>query len=321
MKGQDAEVNYKTTSQPHESRMKTKLAVPLAKAASTLTPNKSEHIKIGIGVLIIGMLISANSTAYAAVLDFEHINGPVPVEGMAISNQFQPYYGITFEKSNGQYPSLAKVGLPNAAFTRDSGASDKMAPADAATVGQFFLTVSPDGSGGAASDFITLIFDAAVSNVSGLVLDLDGSESVFIRAYTNINGAGTFTSVTIASGDPGTGDGIATHWQISHLTKDIQRVELHGQGWKVGWDLLSSDYIPTNAPTPQIGIRMYPGIIIQGVVGRPYRIDYANSLDITPGSTNWHPMATNFLPVTPYLFIDTNSASSPERFYRTLLLP
>ena len=51
------------------------------------------------------------------VVDFEHIPGlGLPVDGMAISNQFLADFGITFSFEGGGYPVLAKVGPPITAF-------------------------------------------------------------------------------------------------------------------------------------------------------------------------------------------------------------
>ena len=35
----------------------------------------------------------------SAVINFEQINGTIPFEGMAISNQFQAHYGISFRRA------------------------------------------------------------------------------------------------------------------------------------------------------------------------------------------------------------------------------
>ena len=54
--------------------------------------------------------------AHGAVLDFETLNGALPVEGNAISNQFEPYYGLTFRRADGGHPVFAKKGAPQTAF-------------------------------------------------------------------------------------------------------------------------------------------------------------------------------------------------------------
>jgi len=55
------------------------------------------------------------------------------------------------------------------------------------------------------------------SGASGVILDIDYLESFEIIAYFNklVGGIGTET-ITINSGDPGTGNGMATVWSFDH---------------------------------------------------------------------------------------------------------
>src|SRR5687768_1500306 len=82
--------------------------------------------------------------ATAATIDFETINGAIPFEGMLISNQFQPYYGITFRRAGGAaipWPIIARLDSPQTAFDRDGGnADDTPVTTNATIAGQFFLT-------------------------------------------------------------------------------------------------------------------------------------------------------------------------------------
>jgi hypothetical protein len=59
----------------------------------------------------------------------------------------------------------------------------------------------------------------------------------------------------------------------------------------------------------------YPGLKINGVPGRTYQIERADSL------SNWSTAAILSLPTTPYLWLDVNSTNRTRQFYRAILLP
>ena len=63
-------------------------------------------------------------------------------------------------------------------------------------------------------------------------------------------------------------------------------------------------------------INLYAGIWISGLAGATYEIDYRTSL----ASGTWSNLTTLVLSNSPALFIDTNSPSYNQRFYRSLFL-
>jgi hypothetical protein len=253
----------------------------------------------------------------SAAIDFEQSIGVPPFEGMAISNQFEPFFGITFrlEKANGAdkgSPVVARVGYPQAAFIRDGGvASDTPKGIYAESIGTYFLSDSPAGD---SRDFkLILDFATPVSQASGYILDIDAGEQVNVAAYADSMSANALASTNYVAGGPGTGDGAATFWSFSRPTRDILRIEIDGNGANLGYDLFSSDYTPTNPLPASLGVRMYPGLSITGIVGRPYSIQYANRL----GSAGWVTLTNIFLPTSPYLFLDFTATNATQRFYRT----
>jgi len=68
----------------------------------------------------------------------------------------------------------------------------------------------------------------------------------------------------------------------------------------------------TNTPPAQI--------VLSGLVGRSYRIEYVDAL-LSAGSNSWQTLTTLQPPSTPYLFTDTTATNSSQRFYRGVLLP
>lgn len=259
------------------------------------------------------MCLLASPESRSAVIDFEEIVGVQPYEGMAISNQFSPFFGVSFrlEDANGTdrgWPIIAREGFPTVAFSRDGGASDKPVSTYQGIIGTHFL--------GAENNNRKLVIDYSgpVSQVSGYILDIDAGEFVTVTAYTNSTSASIVASTNFFAGGPGTGDGIATFWSLSRQARDIRRVEIDGSGAPIGFDLFSSDYSPTNMPSPLLVLQAYPGLRISGTVGMLYRIEYANR--ITP--TNWLTLTNIFLPRSPFLFFDASAAISTQRYYRAV---
>ncbi|PWU21135.1 MAG: hypothetical protein C5B50_02410 [Verrucomicrobia bacterium] len=71
------------------------------------------------------------------------------------------------------------------------------------------------------------------------------------------------------------------------------------------------------SPPTILGINMYAGLTVIGPVGSTNRIDYKNSFN----NPNWTVLTNIVLSASPYLFIDTTSAFSSQRFYRAVPLP
>jgi len=252
-------------------------------------------------------------TAFAATINFEKINEVVPFEGMSISNQFEPYYGITFRRSTNagsRPPAIARTGFPGLAFNR-SGAEDDTPVS--AIFGQYFLYDGGD-------ETLIMDFTGPVSQASGYIIDIDVREVVVVSAYADRTGTNALDFRIFNAGDPNTGDGVGTFWSFSRVTNDILRIEITRSG-PAGYDLISSNYTPPPARAATLGLRMYPALTILGDRGRPYRIEYADKLDRGLGSTNWHFLTTLFLQGSPYLFHDITTGPSAERYYRVVSVP
>ena len=89
---------------------------PSALGASNI--NLSHRHRMGSKVAArLTLLMLVAPCGHAGVIDFESINGATPVEGVAISNQFQANFGISFRRRTaGKFPVIAKFGPPMAAF-------------------------------------------------------------------------------------------------------------------------------------------------------------------------------------------------------------
>lgn len=66
-----------------------------------------------------------------------------------------------------------------------------------------------------------------------------------------------------------------------------------------------------------VGLNLYAGLSITGVVGRTYLVEYVTNAT----ETTWTPYATNTLTSQSWLFIDTNTRAHPKKFFRVRLQP
>lgn len=183
-------------------------------------------------------------------IDFEDIPNTNEIEGIKISDQYFDDFGITFELENGESPTLAEVGSPVTAFL--SAAGDDT-PIGTIEIGSFFLT--DDGLlSGLESSALIINFTDPISNADGVILDIDFTESFIIEAF-GINDELLFTTI-VEDGDTGTGDGLATYWEIgTDYCFEIYRLRLEGERTQAGEFGLGLD-----------NFRFFPTVKIEAVV-------------------------------------------------------
>lgn len=68
-------------------------------------------------------------------------------------------------------------------------------------------------------------------------------------------------------------------------------------------------------PPSNLSIATYPGVTINGTVGRTYQIQSS------PDMSTWKPAATVLLNSTPYLWFDQSGGGVAKKFYRAVMLP
>ena len=66
-----------------------------------------------------------------------------------------------------------------------------------------------------------------------------------------------------------------------------------------------------------VGIHLYAGLSITGVIGRTYTLEYATNLN----AMNWTFVASNTFTQPKWLFIDTNTPFDAGKFFRVRLEP
>jgi hypothetical protein len=160
-----------------------------------------------------------------ATIDFETIRGAIPEEGLTISDQFAASHAISFQLEGGGNPVLAEVGGSVSAFLGPPNDTTPDTPAENQNIGQYFLT--DDGALNTSSRNLIVLYDIPTAAASGMILDIDSSETFTIEAR-NASGD-VLQTITIDAGDPRTGDGIATLWSFDRADADIASLRFIGE--------------------------------------------------------------------------------------------
>ncbi len=181
---------------------------------------------IVLTVLNLGLAtLAPMSQAYAVPVDFETIPGGTPSEGLSINTQYLATEGIAFSLEGGGFPVLADVGGNQTAFAGPPNHTGSDNPVPGQGIGAFFLT--DDGVlSGLVSPPLIVSYNTPTSAASGVILDIDFNEAFTIEARdaTGI----VLQTITLAAGDPNTGDGIATSWSFDRGVSDVFSIRFVG---------------------------------------------------------------------------------------------
>jgi hypothetical protein len=176
----------------------------------------------------------------AMIIDFEWIPGfGSPWEGLVIDTQFLSTHGVTFSLDFGVAPVIADVGGSTTGFygPPNHTAGDK--PASGQNLGSYFLTDNGIVSGDPFAPPLIVTYDPPTAEASGEIIDIDHDEQFSIELRDEFDAV--METITIAAGDPGTGDGLATPWSFSHDDNDVHSIRFVGDrtdagGFGVGYD-------------------------------------------------------------------------------------
>jgi len=227
----------------------------------------------------------------------------------------------TIIASNGY--DLVANGLPNggAASMMQFTMPEVTAPPNTATVRAGASIINVYNTTGAQSFFVDAFDLEAVAAAGAPVIATQPS-----AATAAPGGTASFT-VGVSNST-----GVSYQWQfnnqnlanspghISGVTS--QTLTISGAGtndignYRVVVSNGSGSVYSQTAPLAITGINFFPVISISGNIGDTYRIDYATKL----APTDWIPLSTNKLTISPQLFIDSTSPGSNSRFYRSVFV-
>jgi hypothetical protein len=251
------------------------------------------------------------------VIDFETLpNGSLPTDGMAISNQFLATFGVSFAFTNGNFPHIAKAGVPLSAFYSPYG-DDTLSPGQ--NCGNFFLT--DNGTVGTPPPPLIISYSTPVSAATGVILDIDGPEAWDIQAR---NGLAILATIHLSTNSPNGSNACAAPWSFQRASNDITSIWIIYTGTRLNRVGLAFDnFSPANSIVPPAlsSLGMSNGVMSFNVAanfGQNCRVEYATSFP----PTNWLVLTNVFLTNTPsQQIVDFSATNSPRRFYRAVGLP
>lgn len=146
--------------------------------------------------LVLASLLSAGGQ----IIDFERLpDGSLPIDGMALSNQFLASYGVSFIFTNGTFPHIAKVGPPGTAFWGVNPSQGPDQPRAVQNVGAYFLTDDGSIGGGAQPVPLLISYTTPAAAASGAILDIDYTDAWRIEARNSQTQVVTTVNLTTSS--------------------------------------------------------------------------------------------------------------------------
>jgi len=273
------------------------------------------------------VLTTAIAKAQTNLIDFETLpSGGIPTEGMAISNQFLASHGVSFAFTNGTFPLVAKRrGTNIIAFLGPSG--DNTFAANQG-VGDYFLT-DPDATIGLPPPPLVITYSEAVSNASGVIIDIDraanqGGDEAWLLEARGTNNILLATnrlaySTNALERSPNAGDGLATPWSFRGV-QGIRSISIIYDGDKTNKIGLAFDnFSPALPVTPaSLTLTVTQRVARIGVAGSfngSYRVEWASSFL----SDSWQTLTNLHLTNAPQeFFLDYAASNATRRFYRAI---
>ena len=212
-------------------------------------------MKKQITLLIILTYCSLITNLNAQVIDFENfdqiIQDPNDGEPWPIDNSyFAENYCLQFYEGEigGNPARIGKVGEPAAGYSRNNAAVPfELANPDCGqneitridmpnpgqNVGCYFLTTERVNRIPRPL-VIDYSSDCKCFEFSGVIMDIDGNEAWEIAAFSDDESTTALASITISSGDEGTGDALATNFSIGPLQEPIEKIVIRHVGTSTG---------------------------------------------------------------------------------------
>jgi hypothetical protein len=198
--------------------------------------------------------------AAPGVIDFETVPGGASADQLAISNQYQAGFGVSFSLSTGGVPFLEQVGDSDAGrgfFNTGLGVYDAAAAGFTSQLGNYFLRIGTGSLQTAPMPQLIINYSTPVAAASAQIWDIDGnasgSEQWLVEALGS--GGGVIDSVLSPLGtteDALSLDGKPWTWSFDHgSSADIFALRLSFTGSKTGGIGLALDNFSPAAAVPE----------------------------------------------------------------------
>lgn len=151
---------------------------------------------------------------------------------------------------------------PRTAFQGPGNSADTPAPGQ--DIGSFFLT--DDGVlnvGDLTVPPLIVRYASPTAAASGVILDIDFGEQFVIEARDVFDNV--LETVTLAAGDPGTGDGVATFWSFQRPQSDVFSIRFVGTRTLAGGFGLGFDNFNATSIIPEPSTALLVGLGVAGL--------------------------------------------------------
>jgi hypothetical protein len=179
--------------------------------------------------------------------------------------------------------------------------------------------IDPTGKVSTRTDLTAILADYAIGSANQLTIDSVGS--IYIATASRILKILADGRVTTAAG--GSNSGFQDGPVLSAKFCQITGFAFDSSGAIYIADACNNRIRKVTTageeivPSADVGIALYPGLTVSGVVGRSYRVEFITNID----SVGWQSIVTILLERNPSFWVDQSATNSERRFYRVISLP
>lgn len=206
------------------------------------------------------------NTSNASIIDFETVPGGTPSDQLAISTQYQAFYGVTFSLERGgtdTTPYLEQTGTSDAGhgfWNAAANTYDTEAVGYEGELGDYFLRFGTSTFSDTPGPILIITYDTPVSAATAQIWDIDaappnnpnGYEAWTITARDMTDGViDTINSpIGINENLPESLNAKPWTWSFNHTSNDIYSIaiEFSGTASKVG--LAFDNFSPATSAVP-----------------------------------------------------------------------
>ncbi len=216
-----------------------------------------EHQSRVFAYLWVAPVLGLSIPAFGASIDFEVLPLGEPADQVAISDQYESLFGVTFALDGGGTPFLERVGGADAGdgFVNQSrgGQVDVESTGFEGQLGEYFLRFGTGNFVGSPGPTLLIQYSTPVEAASGEIWDIDAIGGAFDQWTVQARGANNEVLSTLVSprgiqvGGPGTLDGKPWIWSFDLPNSEIHSLEIFFSGANSTIGLAFDNFSPSQA--------------------------------------------------------------------------
>ncbi|MFQ5585913.1 MAG: PEP-CTERM sorting domain-containing protein, partial [Thermodesulfobacteriota bacterium] len=212
-----------------------------------------------LSIALFFFILSIASPGNALLIDFETVPGDTPSDQLAITNQYESLYGVTFSLSNGLTPHLEQSGGgdPGNGFSNNLNGGQDVARTGytGPSLGSYFLRLGTSSFYSVPVPELIISYTNPVSGASAQIWDIDvwsdGYEQWLVKAWDAGDNLldSTLSPVGLWYNQPASLDGLPWTWSFDRGgAADIYKISIEFVGTRTSGIGLAFDNFNTNTP-------------------------------------------------------------------------